>query len=370
MRFVGSSGAHGRAQQQHASKKRLHGSLPTSAQAGYYLRERAPDASRWHNVVPLESHEQESTWVNSPRSWRVTAMNSMPGSAAPSKSGARGAVVIAQEIFGVNRHIRGSQTTTRRRVTWSSRPCLFDRIRRGIELGIFRSRSPAGSRLPDADTQGKDAAGPVRFDQRGQTRRSRRGGGLLLGRHAGLSRRLRNAGDLRGVLLRRADRQDHLDKSPKRPVLYHFGEQGSLHPAQRRGEDPRRGSQRRYSTSIRRITVSTATNAAATTPRARSSRASGRWHSSRQRWRRNDQAQVIRRSGRSAVTSTVRGRPRIPAQTIDVRNPATGELLGTVPNMGAAETRRAIEAASTPCPPGRRRLRASARASCASGSIS
>lgn len=32
-------------------------------------------------------------------------------------------------------------------------------------------------------------------------------------------------------------------------------------------------------------------------------------------------------------------------QRINVTNPATGELLGTVPNMGAAETRRAIEAA-------------------------
>ena len=29
--------------------------------------------------------------------------------------------------------------------------------------------------------------------------------------------------------------------------------------------------------------------------------------------------------------------------TIEVTNPATGELIGTVPNMGAAETRRAIE---------------------------
>ena len=32
-------------------------------------------------------------------------------------------------------------------------------------------------------------------------------------------------------------------------------------------------------------------------------------------------------------------------QTIQVTNPATGEVLGTVPKMGAAETRRAIEAA-------------------------
>jgi len=35
---------------------------------------------------------------------------------------------------------------------------------------------------------------------------------------------------------------------------------------------------------------------------------------------------------------------------IDVTNPATGEVLGTVPNMGAAETRRAIEAANAAWP--------------------
>jgi succinate-semialdehyde dehydrogenase/glutarate-semialdehyde dehydrogenase len=31
--------------------------------------------------------------------------------------------------------------------------------------------------------------------------------------------------------------------------------------------------------------------------------------------------------------------------TLEVNNPATGEVLGTVPMMGANETRRAIEAA-------------------------
>src|SRR5207344_1904156 len=37
-------------------------------------------------------------------------------------------------------------------------------------------------------------------------------------------------------------------------------------------------------------------------------------------------------------------------KTIPVNNPATGEILGTVPNMGAAETRRAIEAANAAMP--------------------
>ena len=37
-------------------------------------------------------------------------------------------------------------------------------------------------------------------------------------------------------------------------------------------------------------------------------------------------------------------------KTIEVTNPATGEVLGTVPNMGAAETRRAIQAAEKAWP--------------------
>jgi len=41
--------------------------------------------------------------------------------------------------------------------------------------------------------------------------------------------------------------------------------------------------------------------------------------------------------------------------TISVTNPATGELLGTVPKMGAAETRRAIEAANAAWPEWRKK---------------
>ena len=37
-------------------------------------------------------------------------------------------------------------------------------------------------------------------------------------------------------------------------------------------------------------------------------------------------------------------------QTINVTNPATGEVIGTVPKMGTAETRRAIEAADKALP--------------------
>ena len=37
-------------------------------------------------------------------------------------------------------------------------------------------------------------------------------------------------------------------------------------------------------------------------------------------------------------------------QTINVTNPATGEVIGTGPKMGTAETRRAIEAADKALP--------------------
>src|SRR5918999_1617984 len=39
-----------------------------------------------------------------------------------------------------------------------------------------------------------------------------------------------------------------------------------------------------------------------------------------------------------------------PGQTARVINPANGEAVGTIPHMGAAETRRAIEAAERALP--------------------
>ena len=54
-------------------------------------------------------------------------------------------------------------------------------------------------------------------------------------------------------------------------------------------------------------------------------------------------------------------------ETFEVRNPATGGLLGTVPAMGTAETRHAIEAANAASRRGARRPRRNARSSCVSG---
>lgn len=47
----------------------------------------------------------------------------------------RGAVIIVQEIFGVNRHIRAVTDDYASRGYVAIAPAMFDRIRRGIELG-------------------------------------------------------------------------------------------------------------------------------------------------------------------------------------------------------------------------------------------
>ena len=61
-------------------------------------------------------------------------------------------------------------------------------------------------------------------------------------------------------------------------------------------------------------------------------------------------------------------RQRRQRRTLDVRNPATGDKIGTVPKMGTAETRRAIEAArGRHAGLGEARRRRSAPSSCASG---
>ncbi|HEX4389043.1 MAG TPA: dienelactone hydrolase family protein, partial [Steroidobacteraceae bacterium] len=47
----------------------------------------------------------------------------------------RGALVILQEIFGVNAHIRAVTDSFAAEGYTAIAPCLFDRVRRGIELG-------------------------------------------------------------------------------------------------------------------------------------------------------------------------------------------------------------------------------------------
>jgi carboxymethylenebutenolidase len=142
--------------------------------------------------------------------------------AAP-RGPARGAVVVAQEIFGVNRHIRRVTDDYAEQGYVAIAPCLFDRIRRGIELGYSEKEVQEG--------RGYRLQIPLEKTLRDLT------SSLNVVKHAG---RVAVVGFCWGGTLAYVAAcempviaavsyyggqiKDHLGKSPRRPVMYHFGE--------------------------------------------------------------------------------------------------------------------------------------------------
>lgn len=63
--------------------------------------------------------------------------------AAPARK-ARGAIVIAQEIFGVNAHIRAVVDSYAAAGYVAIAPALFDRVRRGVQLGYTATEMQEG----------------------------------------------------------------------------------------------------------------------------------------------------------------------------------------------------------------------------------
>ena len=135
----------------------------------------------------------------------------------------RGALVVAQEIFGVNRHIRAVADSYAAEGYLAIAPCLFDRIRRGIELGYseadvqqgrgYRLQIPKEKTLLDLSA----CINVVRHSGRVS----------ILGYCWGGTLAYIAACELPvfcAVSYYGGQIKDHLDKSPKRPVMYHFGE--------------------------------------------------------------------------------------------------------------------------------------------------
>ena len=139
--------------------------------------------------------------------------------AAPSKP--RGAVVVLQEIFGVNAHIRAVTDSYAAEGYTAIAPSLFDRVRRGIQLGYG----------PEGKTQGVGTVQQLKIDQTlkdvaaamAVVKSSGRVGTVGFcwgGRLAYLT-----ACDLpvACAVVYYGKVMDQLDKKPKRPVMYHFG---------------------------------------------------------------------------------------------------------------------------------------------------
>jgi carboxymethylenebutenolidase len=148
---------------------------------------------------------------------------------APAIGTPRGAIVIAQEIFGVNRHIRGVVDGFAAEGYLTIAPCLFDRIRRGIELGYSEKETQEGRgyrlQIPKEKTMLDLTACINVVKHAGRVAVAGYCWGGTLAYLAACELPIMCAVSYYGGQIK-----DHLDKHPKRPVLYHFGEKDPYIP--------------------------------------------------------------------------------------------------------------------------------------------
>ena len=141
---------------------------------------------------------------------------------SPPPGAPRGAVVIIQEIFGVNSHIRAVADSYAAEGYVAIAPSLFDRVRKGIELGYSPTDTQEGfgymAQLK-ADQVMKDVAAAVAV-----VKHSGRVGAVGFcwgGKVAYLA-----ACELpiaAAVAYYGGGIANSLDKKPARPMMYHFG---------------------------------------------------------------------------------------------------------------------------------------------------
>jgi carboxymethylenebutenolidase len=135
----------------------------------------------------------------------------------------RGAVLILQEIFGVNRHIRRVADDYAADGYVAIAPCLFDRIRRGIELGYSDEEVQQGRgyrmQLPEEKTLLDMSASINVVRHAGRVAAVGYCWGGTLAYLAACELPVSCAVSYYGGQI-----VQHLDKPPRRPVMYHFGE--------------------------------------------------------------------------------------------------------------------------------------------------
>lgn len=148
---------------------------------------------------------------------------------APAIGSPRGAIVIAQEIFGVNRHIRKVVDGFAAEGYLTIAPSLYDRIRRGIELGYSEKEIQEGRgyrlQIPKEKTM-LDLTACINVVKHA-------GRVAVVGYCWGGTLSFLAARELPilcAVSYYGGQIKDHLDKPPKRPVMYHFGEKDPYIP--------------------------------------------------------------------------------------------------------------------------------------------
>lgn len=138
---------------------------------------------------------------------------------------ARGAVVVLQEIFGVNHHIRAVCTRLASAGYDAFAPALFDRLQRGFTSGYSQQEvAEALKLLPKVDWNG------MVTDTAATLRHARDGGkpvalmGFCLGASVAYLTAQSEPGVAAVVGYYGGQIVRHLDRSPQSPTLLHYGE--------------------------------------------------------------------------------------------------------------------------------------------------
>ena len=133
----------------------------------------------------------------------------------------RGALVVIQEIFGVNAHIRAVADSFALEGYTAIAPCLFDRVRRGIELDYSPQGVQEGAgytkRLPPEVVLRDIAAARAAVKHSGRAATVGYCWGGTLSYLAACELPLGCAVVYYGKLA------SYLDRKPKCPVVYHYG---------------------------------------------------------------------------------------------------------------------------------------------------
>ena len=142
-------------------------------------------------------------------------------SAPPAKP--QGAIVVIQEIFGVNAHIRAVTDGFAREGYTAIAPAMFDRIRRGIELGYSQPEMEEGAgymkqlKLDETLKDLNAAVAVVRHSGRVGTVGYCWGGAMSYVAAAELP--------IACAVVYYGKAHLFADKTPRHPVMYHFGTQ-------------------------------------------------------------------------------------------------------------------------------------------------
>ena len=133
----------------------------------------------------------------------------------------RGAIVVLQEIFGVNSHIRSVTDGFAAEGYTAIAPSLFDRIRRGIQLGYGpedRQEAIGYMKQLKTDDTLKDVGAAIAV-----VKNSGRVGVVGYCWGGRLAYLAAGALPVACAVVYYGKVVDQLDKKPKRAVLYHFG---------------------------------------------------------------------------------------------------------------------------------------------------